>query len=302
MTELPWQEALGAEALYLRMACYCRENLTDGLVPVAEVPRLAYPAPRDVAEQLATLLAEQELIVARSGLDTGLDSGLDSGLESKPDTKPHRSWLVRAYVKRNGTRADVEAVSAQRAAASRHRWTTHQVSHLGDANRNANRNAAGIPTETESETESVVTRAGAREAGDAGGARSTGQTDLDEIVIAELFSATGRAVSREHAAGIRARLLAGRRPANPAAYLRAAIREPGAAMRLLPSKSSARQPPPAAAVVGPRGDHSAEAGRGGKMARELLAAKQAEQAEQAEPVDAEIVDDDDQDAPVDAPF
>jgi hypothetical protein len=111
-------------------------------------------------------------------------------------------------------------------------------------------------------------------AGAGAGAGASGQTDLDDLVQAEVFAATGRGVTAAEAAGIRAALMQGREVRNPAAYLRTALREPGAASRLLPPRGT-RQPPALASVMAPRVDRSGEAARGGAMARELLAANAA---------------------------
>jgi hypothetical protein len=89
-----------ARDLYVQMILYCRENLSDGFVPAEEVGVLAYPVPADHANQLAKQLAS-----------VGLTKEL-----SKNEAK---GWEVLAYVKRNGTKADVEALSKVRAEAGR---------------------------------------------------------------------------------------------------------------------------------------------------------------------------------------
>ena len=56
------ERGFAAWALYLAMACYCRENLSDGFVPAAEIGALAYPLPADAAAGLVALLADARLI------------------------------------------------------------------------------------------------------------------------------------------------------------------------------------------------------------------------------------------------
>jgi hypothetical protein len=95
----------GAEAglcrdLYVAMVLYCKENLSDGYVPAEEVGVLAYPLPVDHANQLAKQLASVELI-------TEVSNGEQQG------------WLVNAYLKRNGSKKDVERLSRVRAEAGR---------------------------------------------------------------------------------------------------------------------------------------------------------------------------------------
>lgn len=86
--------------LYLSMVMYCRENLTDGYVPAEEVGVLAYPLPVDHANQIAKQLASV-------GLIKEVSNGEQQG------------WLVNAYIRRNGTKADVERLSRVRAESGR---------------------------------------------------------------------------------------------------------------------------------------------------------------------------------------
>lgn len=89
-----------ARDLYVQMLLYCKENLSDGWVPVEEIGVLAYPLPMDHANQLAKQLASV-------GLINELSKGEAEG------------WHVNAYVKRNGSKADVERLSQVRAEAGR---------------------------------------------------------------------------------------------------------------------------------------------------------------------------------------
>lgn len=85
-----------ARDLYVQMICHCKEMLTDGLVSEEQVGLLVYPLDREHGKQLAKQLASVGLIKEEAG-----------------------GWLVLAYLKRNGSRADVEALSGKRAEAGR---------------------------------------------------------------------------------------------------------------------------------------------------------------------------------------
>lgn len=89
-----------ARDLYVQMCLYCKENLTDGFVPAEEVGVLVYPLPPDHGNQLAKQLASV-------GLTKEVSNGEAQG------------WQVGAFVKRNGTREDVERLSQVRAEAGR---------------------------------------------------------------------------------------------------------------------------------------------------------------------------------------
>jgi hypothetical protein len=125
------ERGFAAWGLYLAMACYCRENLSDGFVPAAEIGALAYPLPADAAAGLVALLADSRLI-ADSGSDGTSHSTSDSGSHSGSDGTRHSTgYLVRAYVKRNGTRAETLAETAAKSAAGRSgaktRWSDDRI-------------------------------------------------------------------------------------------------------------------------------------------------------------------------------
>jgi hypothetical protein len=125
-----------ARDLYVQMCLYCRENLTDGFVVAEEIGALAYPLPPDHANQLAKQLASVGLI--------------------KEETKDEaQGWHIAAYVKRNGTREDVERLSQVRAEAGRkggrpegHRAEKPNGNQVGKQNKSR----PNPKTETESET------------------------------------------------------------------------------------------------------------------------------------------------------
>jgi hypothetical protein len=93
-------EGVLARDLYVQMILYCKENLTDGFIPAEEVGALAYPVPFDLANQLAKQLASV-------------------GLTKELSKNEAQGWEVLAYVRRNGTKADVERLSEVRAEAGR---------------------------------------------------------------------------------------------------------------------------------------------------------------------------------------
>jgi hypothetical protein len=199
------QDGILAAYLYIMMCLYCRENLTDGWVPVAEMPLLAYPLDRTTTMQLASLLQEACLVGA-------------SAVHKPP------AMQVHAYVKRNGTRQDVERTSDLRRHAARKRWAIHPVSnvHSSVQSKNDARYAgARAAVETESiKHPSPVPAPDARARETAGG-----EIDLPSIVQHEIRTLTGGLdVGRERAVQIAAEIIGDRRPNSPAAYVRSALR------------------------------------------------------------------------------
>jgi len=89
-----------ARDLYVQMCLYCKDLLTDGFVPTEQIGLLVYPLDLEHGNQLAKQLASVGLIKEVSNRDT-------------------QGWLVLAFVKRNGTRDDVERLSQVRADAGR---------------------------------------------------------------------------------------------------------------------------------------------------------------------------------------
>jgi hypothetical protein len=105
-----------AAYLYIVMALYCRENLSDGVVPVEEIGALAYPLPLDHAERLTKLLADAELI---RGTSTSQARAQANGQAEAQAVAQADAWLVLAYVKRNGTREQAEQRAARLSSAGR---------------------------------------------------------------------------------------------------------------------------------------------------------------------------------------
>lgn len=96
-----------ARDLYVQMILHCKRLLTDGFVPAEQVGLLSYPLPADHANQLAKQLASVGLIREVSNL------------LSNEEASDKQGWEVCAYVKRNGTKEDVERLSEVRAQAGR---------------------------------------------------------------------------------------------------------------------------------------------------------------------------------------
>lgn len=85
-----------ARDLYVQMACFCKRLLTDGFVPDEQIGLLVYPLDPEHGKQLAKQLASVGLIKEEAG-----------------------GWVVLAYLKRNGSREDVERLSEVRAESGR---------------------------------------------------------------------------------------------------------------------------------------------------------------------------------------
>jgi hypothetical protein len=85
-----------ARDLYVQMICFCKRLLTDGFVPDEQIGLLVYPLDPEHGKQLAKQLASVGLIKEEAG-----------------------GWNVLAYLKRNGSRADVERLSEVRAESGR---------------------------------------------------------------------------------------------------------------------------------------------------------------------------------------
>lgn len=92
-----------ARDLYVQMCLYCKEMLSDGFVPAEEIGLLVYPLDPEHGNQLAKQLASVGLIKEVSNAEANGKQG----------------WEVCAYLKRNGTKEDVERLSQIRAEAGR---------------------------------------------------------------------------------------------------------------------------------------------------------------------------------------
>lgn len=100
-----------ARDLYVQMVLHCKRLLTDGFVPAEQVGLLVYPLDPEHGNQLAKQLASVGLIQEVSNLLSKTEAKDKQGTET--------GWQVCAYVRRNGTRDDVERLSKVRAEAGR---------------------------------------------------------------------------------------------------------------------------------------------------------------------------------------
>jgi hypothetical protein len=92
-----------ARDLYVQMILHCKRLLTDGFVPAEQIGLLVYPLDPEHGNQLAKQLASVGLIKEVSNTEASDKQG----------------WEVCAYLKRNGTKEDVERLSQVRAEAGR---------------------------------------------------------------------------------------------------------------------------------------------------------------------------------------
>lgn len=128
-----------ARDLYVQMCLHCKRMLTDGFVAAEQVGLLSYPLPQDHANQLAKQLASVGLI----------------NEVSNPEAQ---GWQVAAFLKRNGTKEDVERLSEVRAEAGRSGGRPPRKP-AGQSTREANRKQNAKQNESQAnpytETESV---------------------------------------------------------------------------------------------------------------------------------------------------
>jgi hypothetical protein len=159
-------EGMGAWTLYLAMVCYCREGLTDGFVPVEEAAALAYPLPPDQAGHLLKLLEDYRLIgpADGQGLSEGHSQGSSDGLSTGLSDGLSQGYIVRAYIKRNGTRAEALELAERLAKAGRAGGLTRRSQWNGSTGQGQGLSqglSTGVP-QTETETENPRARAPAR--------------------------------------------------------------------------------------------------------------------------------------------
>ena len=235
--------------LYLAMVRYCRRNLTDGFVPTYELMRLAFPLALPMAERIAKHLVSEELCA-----------------------EVPNGWIVNAYVKRNGTRAQQEAKSETARELARRRWSADAN---GSADGTAGRSAAPIAggnAEVEVETEDrrgarrdpparADARTGARAREEPAASDDEDSTDELAHQMLALLAAHGP-ITRPQVVAYRERVLAGRKVEDPAKYVIGAIRrDPRGAYREAVSavpRPGKSQPPPPSMICrrcGAIGDH-----------------------------------------------
>jgi hypothetical protein len=90
------RDARACRDLYVQMLCYCKRNLTDGYIPSEEVGVLVYPDSPRVGKRDAERLVE-----------VGLAKHTEGG------------YLLPGFLKRNKSKAQVEAESEKKANAGR---------------------------------------------------------------------------------------------------------------------------------------------------------------------------------------
>ena len=90
------RDARGCRDLYVQMLCYCKENLTDGFVPLEEIGILVYPdTPRSGKRDVDRLVEVGLVEVVKGG------------------------YHLPGFLKRNKSKAQVDAESAIKAEAGR---------------------------------------------------------------------------------------------------------------------------------------------------------------------------------------
>jgi hypothetical protein len=150
-------EGMAAWALYLAMACYCRENLSDGFVPAEEVGALAYPLPAEQADGLLKLLLDYRLV--SEGHSQGHSQGHSGGHSPGHSGGYGDGYLVTGYLKRNGTKAEALEHAAQLAHAGRTgaltRWSAGAHSQGHSQGHKPGLSDSHDQTETETETSSA---------------------------------------------------------------------------------------------------------------------------------------------------
>ena len=156
-----------ARDLYVQMILHCKRLLTDGFVPAEQIGLLVYPLDMEHGNQLAKQLASVGLIKEVSNTEAS----------DKQDQA--QGWQVCSYLKRNGTKEDVERLSQVRAEAGRAGGVKSRKppgQRAGQANRKqvAKQNVSRPDpyTETESETESGKEQAPTVPAASAAGANT----------------------------------------------------------------------------------------------------------------------------------
>ena len=280
--------------LFVQMINYARAELTDGLVPREAVVLAAYPLPADDADRVVRQLADPGPYGQLCQWDAA-----------------RNAWRILAYARWNDTAVEVQARRANGRNAALHRWKAPDQRR--DADGNASRNAGGNAvrnagrtadriavasdshTEVEVETESSagVRDARTREDGDLAATQPGGDDELDQLIVA-MLTVQGVTCDRQQAAGVRARILAGRNvpPGKRGAYIERALKTAEGAHKWAPPRpgggahghpsASALDPVTAARAAQLRasyagqdtlddGEHEDRAHRGGDLARKLMA-------------------------------
>ena len=129
-----------ARDLYVQMICHCKEMLTDGLVQEEQLGLMVYPLDVEHGKQLAKQLASVGLI-----------------------TEEASGYRVLAYLKRNGSRADVEALSEKRAEAGRRGGEVSRKPARQDANQAKGKQVASRALKQNEARDRVIDRVSSTE-------------------------------------------------------------------------------------------------------------------------------------------
>jgi hypothetical protein len=191
----------------IEMWLHCGQHLTDGFV-------------RD-AVWLATGTANARAELVRRDLAHRVDGGYE----------------MHDYLQHQRSRAEVMELKKKRAEAGR-KGGNAKASATASATSQSWQTASKPVAEAEAEAEADRSGADAVSHPSPRNARNGDDGEID-LIISEIHLATGRDVSRDWAADVRATLMNGRDVTNPAAYLRQIIRtERDPVARFLPLASS----------------------------------------------------------------
>ena len=239
-------DACLARDLFGQMIDYARRELTDGLVPKEAIGLIAYPLPADDAMRVAMQLA---------------DPG-PYGPLCREDAASN-ALSILAYPKWNDTRAEVQARRQQGIKAARTRWEGANANgnagsiagSIAASTRDADgihRARAQVHTEQEQEQENsrrAPARPRAREDAPAADVAADEFYNLDNQIVG-ILTGTGHVITRAEAGTIRAGLLAGKNPTDPARYVLKIIRtDAPAALRLITQAQPTRNQPPSSRTL-----------------------------------------------------
>ena len=155
-----------ARDLYVQMALHCKDNLTDGFVPVEQVGLLVYPLDAEHGNQLAKQLASVGLIKEVSNGEA-------------------QGWHVLAYLKRNPSREEVNELSAVRKVngakgGRKRRKRPGQAASKANSNQVGNQAASNLPTRDRDRDRDTDASNEASDSADSGGRHAV----ADELAAA----------------------------------------------------------------------------------------------------------------------
>lgn len=204
----PKLDALSDKAFrtLIELWCWCGQNRTDGFVRDAKWKAFGSAAARTA--------------LVRAGLAERVTGGYQMHDFTGPDGHQR-------------SRAEIEELSAKRSASGRKGGHAKaNGKHLPEQTPGhvPKQTAGKSVAEAEAEAEATTSLADVDHQ-----SADRNAHDLTRLIITEIRTATGRTVTAEWASKIRAHILDGRSPADPAAYVRQVIRnEPSPRTRFLP--------------------------------------------------------------------